>query len=223
MGAEPGEAHVALALPRGFDPAAARELVAGMEALAARHGVTIAGGDVIAAGSAHRDRLRDRLGGRRGRSSSAATARGPVTSSGSPASSAAPRPGCSCSTARRAVPEAASLIERHRRPEPQLAAGPRSPRAGASAMIDLSDGLATDARHLAERSGCMITIELDRLPIAPGVAAVAEAAGRDPLELAAGAGDDYELLVTAPPERERPSCEQAASDAGVPADAPRPR
>ena len=51
MGAEPGEAHVALALPRGFDPADARALVGGMEALAKQHGVSIAGGDVIAADS----------------------------------------------------------------------------------------------------------------------------------------------------------------------------
>src|SRR6185503_10545130 len=51
MGAEAGEAHVALALSRGFDASAARELVAAMEALAERHGVTIAGGDVIAADS----------------------------------------------------------------------------------------------------------------------------------------------------------------------------
>ena len=49
MGAEAGEAHVALALPRGFEPDAARALVGGMEELAARLGVSIAGGDVIAA------------------------------------------------------------------------------------------------------------------------------------------------------------------------------
>ena len=49
MGADAGEAHVALALPRGFDHGAARALVAGMAELAGRLGVAIAGGDVITA------------------------------------------------------------------------------------------------------------------------------------------------------------------------------
>ena len=66
-------------------------------------------------------------------------------------------------------------------------------------MIDLSDGLATDARHVAERSGAELRIELERLPLASGVTPEAAAAG----------GDDYELLVTVPPER------RAAADAAA--------
>lgn len=213
MGAEPGEAHVALALPRGFDRKAARALVEGMEELAARFGVSIAGGDVIAAASLtvtvcvtgwsdDDGALVGRDGARAGdelwvTGELGGAAAGLLLLGGAPP-----------------VPEAHDLIARHRRPEPRLAAGVALARAGASAMIDLSDGLATDARHVAERSGCMLTIELDRLPIAAGVEAVAEAVGRDPLELAAGAGDDYELLVCAPPDA-RAAVEQAAADAGV--------
>ena len=213
MGADAGEAHVALALPSGFDAAAARELVAAMEALAARHGVVIAGGDVIRAacltvtvcvtGWADDERM---LVGRDGVQPGhdlwvtgelgAATAGLLILEKGI------------------AAPEADRLLDRHRRPEPRLAAGAALARAGAAAMIDLSDGLATDARHLAERSGCAITIELARLPIAAGVEAVASAAGRDPLELAVSGGDDYELLVAAAPERGR-DLERAAADAGT--------
>ena len=62
MGAEPGEAHVALALPAGFDTGCGARARRGMEELAARLGVTIAGGDVITAASPDGHGVRDGLG-----------------------------------------------------------------------------------------------------------------------------------------------------------------
>jgi thiamine-monophosphate kinase len=92
------------------------------------------------------------------------------------------------------------LVGRHLRPVPRVRAGRAAARLGANAMIDLSDGLASDVRHICRRSGVGCRVELGRLPVAEDTRRFAEAAGRDPEVLAATGGEDYELLIAAPGE-----------------------
>jgi len=80
------------------------------------------------------------------------------------------------------------------RPTPPLDAGPRALALGARAAMDLSDGLATDLPRLAAASGVDLVVDLDRLPADPTILGV------DPRARAAG-GEDYGLVVLAPPER----------------------
>jgi thiamine-monophosphate kinase len=101
-------------------------------------------------------------------------------------------------TAKELLDRFPGLAAAHRRPRPALAMGLALARAGATAMIDVSDGLAGDAVHLAESSGVGVEVHDAAVPLAPGVAETAALLGRDPLELALGGGEDFVLAAALP-------------------------
>jgi thiamine-monophosphate kinase len=92
------------------------------------------------------------------------------------------------------------LVRKHLRPEPRVVLGHTAARIGARAMIDLSDGLVSDARHLCEKSGVGCRIDLGLLPVAGDTREYVSSVGRDPEVIAATGGEDYELLIAAPEE-----------------------
>ncbi len=112
----------------------------------------------------------------------------------------------------------AAAWDRYAAPEPRLKRVEHSRPPGARAMIDVSDGLATDAGHLGRRSGVRLVLALAALPVSNAVERAAEALGTTAGELAATAGDDYELCACMPPSA-RDAAETAsakwASGAGL--------
>ena len=201
MGAVPVALLVGFAAPGDLAVAWARELMAGLAAECARAGATVAGGDVSGAESVVLavTALGDLAG------------RDPVTRAGA-------RPGdvlayagvLGESAAGLALLEAgrtrpARLIAAQRRPAPPYHAGPEAAALGATAMIDVSDGLLADAGHLARASGVQIDIGTGRFPGNPALTAAATALGHPgALDWVLTGGEDHALVATFPAGRELP-------------------
>ncbi len=128
--------------------------------------------------------------------SSAAAAATPASS----ASSAAPAPSASSAAAIPTESDEDFLIRCHRLPVPMVEAGLElASLAGVHAMMDISDGVASDLRHILHASGVGAQVYLDRLPFSASLERVCLARSWDKYELALCGGEDYHLLFTADP------------------------
>ena len=91
----------------------------------------------------------------------------------------------------------AALLEAHTRPRPRLAEGAWLARESAvHAMIDISDGIASDLGHIADCSGVCISLKKENLPISKEMQTYAQSIGVSPEDYALSGGEDYELAVT---------------------------
>lgn len=208
MGGTPTHAVIGLAVPPRVAAADLVTLYTGMAALAREAGVDLVGGDTIRSsgpltlaltvfGEAAPEMLCTRAGAHPGEALFVTGTLGRAAAGLRLLESGAPIP-----TAFQAA------VEAQLRPQPRLAAGRALAASGqVTAMMDLSDGVATDLHRLCRASGTGAVVDMAALPIDPVVAeAVAWLAMRAPIpsasELAIAGGEDFELLCTAPPAAE---------------------
>ncbi len=210
MGAEPGEAYIVLGIPQDLDEKGCLQLLEGVVELAAATGTSLVGGDVtrapvltltttVVGHAASPGRFLTRAGANPGDvlvvtgELGGAAAGLLLLENEGPATVSSPLAAVSAEK-----DKLTALVTRQLEPQPRLDAGRALAAAGATAMIDLSDGLGGDAGHLAAASGVGLQIDASELPLAAGVTEVAAAAGTDPLQLAVSGGEDYELLASLP-------------------------
>jgi thiamine-monophosphate kinase len=219
MGGRPTHALVSLALPADLEVTWVEDLYRGLREEGDRFGVAIVGGhtarspvgvviDVCLLGQVSRARILTRAGARPGDA---------VLVTGSLGDAAAGL--ALLDNPRLHLPAAVrdGLIARHLTPTPRL---PESAVIAASAlataMIDLSDGLASDISHVCNRSGVGVKLYADRLPISMAVGQVSERIGRAPWDLALGGGEDYELCFTAPAAAAPALAERVTAETSTP-------
>ncbi len=204
MGGVPRWGLVALGCPGDVGEAEIRAFYDGALACASEHDVAVVGGDTSAspAGwlvnvtllgeSAHRPLLR-----------STAHPGDVIAVTGVLGRSGAGLAALELESVPARVPPAtfAALTSTHLRPRPRVHEGRWLGRDGsASAMMDVSDGLASDLPRLCVASEVGARVELRRLPVDEATRTLGAALDADPVGWATGGGEDYELLLTCPPD-----------------------
>ncbi len=210
MGAEPRWATLSLTLPR-IDENWLNAFSNGFYACAARYNVDLVGGDTTRGPLALNVCIVGEVPAGNAITRAGAKAGDDLWVSGLPGRAALGLAALKKNIELNPEGEAQCLSALHH-PEPRVGLG-MALRGIATAMLDISDGLAGDLRHLAERSGVGAVIEYERLPLLPLLAAGADETTA--LRCALAGGDDYELLFTASPVH-RPSLAECASLLAVP-------
>ncbi len=199
MGGEALAVFVSLGLPGGEEAAFGEQLMRGIHNVATEYDASLAGGDtfaspsgicldVVVVGQVDRPWLR-----------SAARPGDILLVSGTLGEAAAAFHLLDSGAAPHAEGLPTALHNRFVRPTPQLAlAQALAELAAPPAAIDISDGLAQDAGHIAERSEVALTIEADCVPLSPACYEVAAELGADPVLWALTSGEEYELLLAMP-------------------------
>lgn len=194
MGATPVAMVVALAMPADLDITWLREFNTGLIDEAGLAGIALVGGDLTRAPQLVVSVTVT------GQSDAVA----PVLRSGAqPGQVIAVRgqlgwAGAGLATLARGFRSPRAAVEAYRHPKVPYGAGRQAALAGATAMLDVSDGLLSDLGHIARQSGVCMTIESARLTIDEPVATVAAALNKDPLEMVLTSGEDHALAATFP-------------------------
>jgi thiamine-monophosphate kinase len=201
MGGTPHDAYVSIAVPAEVPVEELDAIYDGMKRLARATGVNLLGGDttgskqdlcinIVVIGSAPRDQVLLRSGARVGDR---------IVVTGTLGDSAG---GLAVLLTDPKIPSetAAALLRAHYEPEMYLAEARLFAASGVvHAAIDLSDGLASDLRHICERSGVGAAVDLDAIPLSDELRELCKATGADPVTLALTGGEDYRLLITVDP------------------------
>ena len=203
MGAVPHEALISIAIPPSVSVEELDEIYDGMKALAAASRVNLLGGDttgsktdlclnIVVTGSAAPEEILYRSGALVG---DRILVTGTLGDSAGGLTVLLERPPIRDDVAR-------TLVEAHYLPELYLAEARLLARSGAAhAAIDLSDGLASDLRHVCRRSSVGAVVDAGSLPLSGELRTLCTATGHDPIRLAVAGGEDYRLLVTVDPGR----------------------
>ncbi len=203
MAASPRFALVSLALTPDLDAAWVMELEGGMRAACDEYALALVGGDVNRAGEiVIAVTVVGEVAPGKAVTRSGALAGNRVVVTGALGAAAG---GLVLSRSRpsklgRAIGQGwgSELLTALARPVARVGEAQTLAQAGATAMMDLSDGLARDLTRLCAESRVGARVDLARVPVSSALGAGASALGVDPLDLAVGGGEDYELLATMP-------------------------